>query len=396
MSGPAVPRFTLIGDPALNRVQFFIQAAQTAGASVDVLPYSRILQNESGWWDALAGRHVKLESPGKDFEVYRGLLRRGATQPLEPSFPRWTVAEVDQLQSDPGLIIATRQWYLGWRNLLEAISAHGARVGATFFNSPAEIAVLFDKPACHRVLQEAGVPVPEAVPVPSSFDELMASLQARSWRRAFLKISHGSAANGVAALAFDHSGRLRLHTAVELAGTAEEPRLYSTRRMRVYDRPAEIRRLVDALCRERLHVERWIPKAGLLGRTADARVVVIRGRACHLMLRLAQGPITNLHLGATKADEETLARVAGPAAVTLLRTTAERAAACFPHSSCVGVDLALTPGFRQAFVLEVNAFGDLLEDWLWQGADTYTWQLRALAQPDWPDRARAQVSFTGL
>jgi glutathione synthase/RimK-type ligase-like ATP-grasp enzyme len=75
---------------------------------------------------------------------------------------------------------------------------------------------------------------------------------------------------------------------------------------------------------------------------------------------------------------------AGSEAVALVRETAERAAACFHDSLCMGVDVALTPSFHQARVLEVNAFGDLLEGVTWRGADTYTWAVRAALKRDWP------------
>lgn len=380
--GP-VPPLLVIGDPTLNRTQFFVAAARAAGLAPEVVPYDRLFDVGAGELSSWSGRLVRLESAGRDFEVHRRFLLRGAMRSVEPAYSSWPEAEMRGLVSDPGRIFATRQWYLGWRAMLEEVAAAAASVDATFWNHPAEIAVMFDKPACHRVLDRVGVPVPEALSAPGSLDELRAVMEAKRWRRVFLKPSHGSAASGVAALAVD-AGRLRLHTAVELGGDQHETRLYSTRQLRLYEDTAEIRRVVDALCRERLHVERWIPKAGLAGRTADARVVVIDGRACHLLLRLAAGPITNLHLGAEKAGEDLLARTAGPGAVALLRMTAERAAACFPRSRSIGVDLALTPDFRRAFVLEVNAFGDLLEDWSWAGADTYTWQVRALTGRGWP------------
>jgi len=384
---------TVIGDPALNRTQFFLRAAGTAGVPAGALPYSEILAEGSDWPRLLAGRLVKLESPGRDFAVHRRLLQRGGVVGVEPGCSHWPVDRLPAAEAGPGLVYGTRQWYLGWRNLLEEVAARGGPAGAEFLNAPADIAEMFDKPACHARLRAAGVPVPDALASPRSCDDLYASLEAARWHRVFLKSSHGSAANGVIALA-RHHGRVRAYTALELAAVHGEDRLYSTRRLRLYDDPAVVRRLIEALCRERVHVERWIPKAGLDGRTADVRVVVIGGRACHLLVRLAEGPITNLHLGALKAGEEALAATAGNAAVARLRSVAERAAACYPASFCVGVDLALTPDFRRALVLEVNAFGDLLEGWLWQGADTYTWQVR-LIQERRAARAAAQVSCTG-
>ena len=376
----AADAFTLIGDPDLNRTQGFVRAANSAGVDVVVWPYSRALAGD--WPSAASGRTAwtKIESPGRNPATHQLLLNRGANR-VESCFSTWLEREPFPLGS--GLVRASRQWFHGWCDLLQEIDRVGAACGLNFVNAPPDIVTMFDKAACHALLQAAGVPVPVALAPPQNLDELLATMEKTSTRRVFVKTCHGSAANGVVALAM-HRGGLRAHTALELARRSEQMQLHATRRVRVYDTPAQVRQLIDALCRERVHVEEWVPKAGLLGRTIDVRVVVISDRACHVVLRGGHGPITNLHLGSIKADEEILVRAAGSAGVNLVRTTAERAAACFPKSRCMGIDLALTPGFRKAFVLEVNAFGDLLEGSDWLGADTYTWQVRALLKQDWP------------
>ncbi len=377
--------FAIVGDPDGNRTQGFAQAARAAGADVVIVPYRDAIAGNPGWADSLAARRVRLESPGRDFEVERALLARGAAVGAELGFSQISAEAVPALQRDPGRVWATRQWYLGWNDFLREVERTAAGTGATFLNPPAEIAVMFDKSATHARLAAAGVPVPRALPgpPPRSCEELLAALDAAGWSRAFLKTSHGSAANGVVALAHGR-GRLQAATAIELAGDDAGTRLYATRRLRTYSDLGSVRRLVDALCRERLHVEAWVPKAGLAGRTCDVRVVVIRSRACHLMLRLASGPITNLHLEAEKGTEALLAAHGGEEALRLVRETAERAAACFPASFAMGVDLAIAPSWRRAWVLEVNAFGDRLEGVEWRGADTYTWEMRAALNRDWP------------
>lgn len=377
-----MPAFTVVGDLALNRTRHFVNAARTAGAAVDVISYARILSGDVSWREALSGRLVRLESPGRDFGVERALLQRGASLPHTSSFSRFDAREIATLERDPGLIFASCQWYEGWRHLLTEIAAVGDASGARFLNHPGEIALMFDKPACHARLSAAGIPVPAALPPPASFDELMDALRGTGWTRAFLKPSYGSAANGVVAFAFSKNA-MAATTAVELTTSGERTQLYATRRLRTYRDPLAIRRLINGLCRERLHVEAWVPKAGLEGRTFDARVVVIGGRACHLILRCAKGPITNLHLDAQKQPEAWLVEHAERAAVDLLRATAEKTAACFPASLCIGIDIALTPTFMRAVVLEVNAFGDLLEGIEWQGTDTYTREVRVALEREW-------------
>jgi len=61
----------------------------------------------------------------------------------------------------------------------------------------------------------------------------------------------------------------------------------------------------------------------------------------------------------------------------------ERAAACFPRTLCVGVDLLPAVGWRRFAVGEVNAFGDLLPRLTGlpgsgaEGLDTYAAQVAA-------------------
>lgn len=92
--------------------------------------------------------------------------------------------------------------------------------------------------------------------------------------------------------------------------------------------------------------------------------------------------MTNLHLGGRRGDLAAAVRAAGPAWAEALRTC-ERAAACFPGTLCVGVDLLPAVGWRRFAVAEVNAFGDLLPGLTGlpgsgaEGQDTYAAQVAA-------------------
>jgi hypothetical protein len=168
-------------------------------------------------------------------------------------------------------------------------------------------------------------------------------------------------------------------TTVELVRQGGELRLYNSRRIRRYDTPAEAGALIDALAREGVRVEEWVPKAGLAGHVFDLRVVVIAGRARHVVVRMSRGPMTNLHLLNRRGDLAVVLERMGPEAWRAARRTCERAAAAFPGSLHLGVDLLVAPGFRRHAVLEANAFGDLLPGVLHRGVDTYEAEIRALA-----------------
>jgi hypothetical protein len=146
----------------------------------------------------------------------------------------------------------------------------------------------------------------------------------------------------------------------------------------VYRDWREIAELIDALCRHRVHVEQWLPKAGFDNRTFDLRVVVIAGRACHTVARLSRSPMTNLHLLNERGDEDAVRERVGRAAWDAAMLDCERAMECFPESLYAGIDLLFTSDYRRQAVIEVNAFGDLLPGVFWQGQETYAAELRAM------------------
>jgi hypothetical protein len=300
--------------------------------------------------------------------------------------------EVSELTFDRGRILPSRQWYLGFCRLLRLIERQLAGCSEhRLMNSPDEIAVMFDKPCCHERLARAGVPVPPGLGVVRSFDGLIERMGQTGCRRVFLKLAHGSSASGVVAYQTD-GRRHHAQTTVEPVQREGELHLYNSRRIRVYQDPREIAELVDALCRHRVHVEQWLPKAGLQNRALDLRVVVIAGQARHTVVRLSRTPMTNLHLLNARGDLEALQDRMGPEAWDAARRTCERAMGCFPGSLYAGIDLAVASGYRRHAVLELNAFGDLLPDLLCDGLDTYAAEALATGA-SWP---RQSEEFTGM
>jgi hypothetical protein len=247
--------------------------------------------------------------------------------------------------------------------------------------------VLFDKRRCHAVLEGAGIPVPasptsgpDGAPV-RGWDDVRALMREHRMPRLFVKPAHGSSASGVLAVE-SGAGRIRATTAVELA---PDGRLYNSLKVHRYERERDLAVIVDALAPDGLHLERWVPKASQRGRAADLRVVVVAGRATHAVVRTSRRPMTNLHLGGSRGDLQEARRcveAAGARWADLLEVC-ERAAACFPRTLCVGVDLLPAVGWSRAFVGEVNAFGDLLPRLTGlagsgaEGLDTYGAQVTA-------------------
>ncbi|WP_024757929.1 STM4014 family protein [Streptomyces exfoliatus] len=369
------PRLVVVGGPAGRRVAFFQDALRSAG-----LPGARVVS----WPDVLGGRArfaagetVRLDSPGEDPEADR--LLRGV--------------------DDPARVEGSGRWYTRFTAAVTELSEAVVEAGASLVDDPGELAVLFDKRLCHGRLRAAGVPVPEsptsgpAAPAVGGWTDLRSLLDTAGLRRMFVKLAHGSSASGVLAVETNGAGRFQATTSVE---RGPDGRLFNSLRVRRYTSEREVAAIVDALAPDGLHVERWLPKATQDGRAADLRVVVIDGRATHAVVRTSRSPMTNLHLGGARGDLAA-ARAAIAAAGGRWEDAlgvCERAAAAFPGTRCVGVDLLPSTGWRRFAVGEVNAFGDLLPRLTGlpgsgaEGLDTYAAQVAAQfpdAYPGVPD-----------
>ncbi|MBT2482354.1 STM4014 family protein [Streptomyces sp. ISL-94] len=351
----APARWAVVGNPENRRVGLFSQAVRDAGLpGPRVVPWTDVLR--AGGAEFAADELVRLDSPGENAEVDRVL--RGLDSPTR--------------------VDGSARWYTRFTGAVRTLT------GGLRMDDAGELAVLFDKRLCHRTLYHAGVPVPHSptsgggTPV-RGWDDVRALMDAHGMPRAFVKPAHGSSASGVVAVETAGRGRIRATTSVE---TAEDGHLHNSLRLRRLTSEREVAALVDALAPDGLHLERWWPKASLDGRAADLRVVVVAGRATHAVVRTSRSPMTNLHLGGRRGDLAAVTLAAGPHWDEALRIC-ERAAACFPGTLCVGVDLLPAVGWRRFAVAEVNAFGDLLPGLTGlprsgaEGLDTYAAQVAA-------------------
>jgi glutathione synthase/RimK-type ligase-like ATP-grasp enzyme len=279
-----------------------------------------------------------------------------------------------QLAGDHGRIRLLRQWYLGFRALLDAWgSLLDGFPGVVALNSPAAIALMFDKVACQGRLREGGVAVPRSLPGITGYAALRERL-AGGAGRVFVKPAHGSSASGVVAYRAGR-GREEAITSVELVREGGEVKLYNSLKVRRYAEARDIAFMLDYILGEGAIVEEWIPKAALGGLTFDVRVVVVGGQARHVLPRLGPGPLTNLHLGNRRGEAAALAQLLGPERYAQLLRTATAAVRAIPGTFYAGVDLLIPAGLGTPRVLEVNAFGDLLPNLLHAGEDTYTAEL---------------------
>ena len=364
----------VIGSPGDVRVLGFQAALGAQGRPpADVVSYTDLIAGRVSLPDVIRpGAWVRIESPGKSAAAQAALLRLGADQPDHDGDYARLPGPIPQ---ENGLILAPRQWYLGLRALLDQVrDALAVSAPHHLMNHTDDIALMFDKRACHAHLLAHGVEVPPALAPVCGYDELIAHLDAENWRQVFVKLAHGSSASGVVALRRHVSARgerMKAITTVEMVTSGSQTKLFNTRRIRSTDSPAEIARLVNALARHRVHVEQWIPKARLEGHTFDLRVVVIGGRARHVIARLSHSPMTNLHLLNQRRDAATVRAALGPERFAAAMSLAEHALSAFPRSLYAGVDLLISHGKRRQLIIEVNAFGDLLHNTWHDGLNTY-------------------------
>jgi hypothetical protein len=371
----------LVGNPGSRRVELFQAALAGLGlAPARVVAYADILGGRAHLASAVPpGAVVRIESPGKDFAVEQALLRLGADEPDDEhaDYERIERAAVEQLVFDKGRILPLRQWYLGLRAALRLIDGQLAACPPhQLMAKPDDILVMFDKRACHARLAAAGVAVPRCLGPVGSYDELLAVIEQAGCPRVFVKPAHGSSASGVIAYQLNR-GRHLATTTVELVRERGVLRLYNSRRLRQYRDDADVAALIDAVCRQRAHVEQWLPKASVAERVFDLRVVVIGGQARHVVVRMSRGPMTNLHLLNQRGVWADVLERLGDAAWAEARRCCELAMACFPASLYAGIDLLIAAGYRRHAVLELNAFGDLLPGVLWDGVDTYAAEILA-------------------
>lgn len=381
---PGARDILALAPPGSRRLRAF--QATLAGHGLPparVLPWTALAAGESLADLVREGTVVRLESPGEDWPTERAILELGDREDeegdlFESLYERLPRAAVRALEPEPGRLLPSRQWFLGFRALLERVGCELEGCPPhRLTQHPGEVGTMFDKRATHARLEEAGVRVPPALGPVSGFEDLLEKMGAKGWRRAFLKLAHGSSAAGAAALETD-GRRWQATSTAEMVRERAGVRLYNSRRLVRYGALGDVRALVDALCRQRAHVERWLPKAGFGGRVFDLRVVVVAGRAAQVLVRLAGGPITNLHLGNERGDWDAVRGRLGEAAWAAARVSCEGAMRCFPASLYGGVDLLVEPGGRRHAVLEVNAFGDYHRGVLMDGLDTYGTELRAL------------------
>jgi glutathione synthase/RimK-type ligase-like ATP-grasp enzyme len=357
-------QFIIVGNPENRRVITFCETVQQLGYDMPtVFSYA-------GW---LSGRErpafpptgiIKIDSPGENDAVRKMLVDRGGGDATKPD--------------DYGAIRDMQAWYSGYCGWLqEFCDVISEQPSLQVMNDPADIQLQFNKPQCQALLQKQGVPVPFRLPAFTGYDDLVEKMQQYSLQKVFIKPAHASSASGV--IAFRKLGhRVQAVTSAEMITTAAGLHVYNSLNVRTYTSELEIARLINRMIPENVFAEEWLPKATLNGRFFDVRVLTIAGKARHTVIRTSSHVITNLHLGNRRGDMNEFMAVVGPNKLNEIKQLAEKAAACFPASLYMGIDILLTANLRKTVVLEINAFGDLLPGLLDEGETCYEAQIKSI------------------
>lgn len=358
--------FVLLGVGSGKRVRLMQVARQELG-----LPPATVLEwrdwlAQPALLDAALARPcvLKIESPGDDPSLHYRLLREGC-QILGQAVP--PPPEHGQLSVSAG-------WFAGFSAAMQRIAASLARLPhVRVLNAPHELLLMTDKLRCQRHLEAHDVKIPRLLGPIENYDHLHALLSEHGIDQVFVKARYGSSASGVIAFRRNGRGAEQATTSAHLVQREDGARIYNDKRLRSYDRPSDIAQLVDFLAVQHAYAEAWLPKPRCGNGHYDVRVVTLGGAPAHRVARVGSRMMTNLHLDNRRAAIDTLLDVPDQLA---LAHAARQAAAAFPSSHVVGLDIVVRRG--GAHVLEANAFGDLLPGLLCEGLDTYAGQLQAL------------------
>ena len=369
----------LVGQPDHRRTHLLQAALKRRGlAPARIVDYATLLAEPQRLAESLTDDAViKLDSPGESAALHDALLHRGWICDGEADAAPTPLAH--------GELAHQHLWYAGFADLLRTLE-HIAG-SARWLNPPHDILRMCDKWRCQQELIAAGVTAPPLLGLIDGYDTLLRLSGQHDCDRMFVKARYGSSAAGVLAYRRHRDGREIAYASTQVIGEKSGPLLFNTLTPQRYTDSRSIAALVDTLAVQGAYAERWIAKpraTGHAGHHFDLRVVAFDGKPRQRVARIADRPMTNLHLGNRRGDPQTLLDAAE---MTATEDCVRKAATVFPDSAMIGFDLI--PGHDTCRVLEANAFGDLLPGLHWRGADVYDDQTAWVARHGAQNRSAA-------
>jgi hypothetical protein len=196
------PRYVVVANPDSVRWRAYepelhaFWQGRGVRPEVELVPWSAVVPRDGDLGGLAAFDRpalVRLESPGRDWDVYRLLLQAGARDTGEEGTDWLALPYRKGWLVRPGLL------YRGFARVLRGLRASlDARPHLRPLSCPLAVAELFDKNATSARLEAAGVPCPPALPAPATSEGLLEALRRERFGVAYVKLNTGSSASAIA------------------------------------------------------------------------------------------------------------------------------------------------------------------------------------------------------
>lgn len=361
-------RLVVLGVANGKRVQGLRSAAQTLKPYLELVhvDYVDALKNPEILLKALTPNcWLKIESPGEDLHVQNELIKQGWALQNYP-------ARVLRLPEVFGELTATDDWFHGFSHFLrkiELLIPPGYDVH--FLNSVESILLMTDKWECQHHLQKHQIPTPKILGQVHNYESFKALLQQYpESSQVFIKPRFGSSASGVIAYRYNRRGQQIASSSITFDGDTA----FNSKKVKRYTCQKDITRLINIIGPYGAYVEEWIAKPGLkLDKSQlsfDFRVVTIATEPHYQIVRASNHPMTNLHLDSKRLQAQ---MVNGKCDIPTMQAIVKQAACAFSGATVIGFDVVCSAS--NSWILEANAFGDLLLHITHRGRTTYEAQL---------------------
>lgn len=328
----------LIGTGHTKRTDYFMKAAQACDAAVQLIEWERVFADFEGVARQLKGASVKIDPPS------------------------YSCIELPEM----------KRQLIQYKACLNKLGT----VKASYLNEPQAILTVLDKRKTKQILQEKHICTTELLADRvSDVTELLELMKEKGAYSVFIKPCEFSGAAGVAAFrVHPATGRMKLYTSCKKT----EKGLCNTKKLRCIDDYKEIMELLTLLIKLDVIAERWHAKDTMGTKAYDMRVVFQFGRVVHIVVRCANGPITNLHLNNQAAELSQLGLASGK----LDEIEQLCACACSEIAGlrAAGIDVMLDKGSKKPRIIEINGQGDLIYQDIFDRNEIYRQQCRYMEE----------------
>lgn len=329
---------TLIGETGTKRTEYFRKAAEDYHVPLSVMEWGKIAE----LFSLTESETQKLDYENNLIweEVFEPFQTGRAAVKIDP--PSYHIVSLDEMTYQIGTYQKCLQQF--------------ERLDAVFLNKPRAILDILDKRKCKKQLEKAQVPVtPMLLEKVENPEMLLTQMEEHRQYSVFLKPVLFSGAAGVTAFRVQpRSGRMQAYTSCKMV----EGKLVNTKTLYCMNDREEILALLREVLKFDVMAERWLPKSSFHGKSYDLRVVYQFGHIAHIVVRQANGPITNLHLNNQARKIGELGLDGGT--LEVLEKLCGRAVAAFPGLSMAGIDVLLEKNSNKPYIIEMNGQGDLI------------------------------------